>query len=81
MVNNFVQSHELGASDYHGDSGLLPVTRGRSQNPLHDAFIKAAVEAGYPATDDFNAGTKQEGFGRYDFSIGNGQRARFMVYC
>ncbi len=32
------------------------------ENPLHDAFIQAGVQAGYPFTDDMN-GYQQEGFG------------------
>ena len=51
------------------------MTRGRSTNPLYDVFIEAGRQVGYPVTDDFN-GAQQEGVGRYDFNIANGQRAR-----
>ena len=33
-----------------------------NKNPLHNAFIEAGKEAGYPFTDDMN-GYQQEGFG------------------
>ena len=32
------------------------------KNPLHNAFIEAGQQAGYPFTDDMN-GYQQEGFG------------------
>ena len=69
------QKHELGANEYRGDKGYLSVSRGRSTNPLYDAFIEAGRQVGYPVTEDFN-GAQQEGFGRYDFTIVNGRRAR-----
>jgi choline dehydrogenase len=72
------QSHELGASEYRGDAGCLRVSRGRSQNPLHKAFIEAGRQAGYPSTDDFN-GAQQEGFGTYDLSISRGKRSRLEL--
>ncbi len=34
----------------------------REQTPLHEAFLAAGREAGYPLTDDMN-GYQQEGFG------------------
>ena len=42
-------------------------------NPLHRAFIDAAVEAGYPATGDMN-GFQQEGFGIMDRTTRDGRR-------
>ncbi len=32
------------------------------KNPLHNAFILAGAQAGYPLTEDMN-GYQQEGFG------------------
>lgn len=58
---------------YHARGGELTVQRSRAQNPMYDAFIEAGQQAGYPFTDDFN-GARQEGFGRYDFTIRNGKR-------
>ncbi len=62
------------AGEFHGVEGELGVRKARLESPLYDAFIAAGQAAGYPATDDFN-GAKQEGFGRYDFTIRDGRRA------
>ena len=62
-----------GADDYHGDDGPLNVTMGEGAHPLSKAFIKAGVEAGYPASDDVN-GRQQEGFGRADRTTHRGVR-------
>ena len=58
---------------FHGGSGELTVQRAQGANKLFDAYIEAGQQAGYPFTDDFN-GTRQEGFGRYDFTIRRGRR-------
>ena len=47
--------------------------KGKSGNELHEAFIKAGQEAGYPYTDDCN-GYQQEGVGPYEMTIHNGKR-------
>jgi choline dehydrogenase len=62
-----------GAGDLHGADGPLRISRGESDSPFHDALIAAGQQAGYPVTADFN-GERQEGFGRYDLTISNGQR-------
>ena len=62
-----------GGNDYRGDRGLLYTSNGTLQNPLYHAFIKAGIQAGYPATGDMN-GYQQEGFGRMDMTVGNGRR-------
>ncbi|XP_006018049.1 choline dehydrogenase, mitochondrial [Alligator sinensis] len=67
------QAHELGPNQYRGGSGKLHVSRGRTNHPLHQAFLDAAQEAGYPFTDDMN-GYQQEGFGWMDMTIHKGQR-------
>lgn len=51
-----------GADEYHGDSGPLQTSLGKVNHPLAKAFIKAGIEAGYPANSDVN-GASQEGFG------------------
>ena len=43
-------------------------------NPLYRAFIDAGIEAGYPATEDYN-GYQQEGFGQMHMTVDNGRRA------
>lgn len=58
---------------WRGQGGPLHVTRGRRQNPLTRAFVEAGVQAGYPATADYN-GYQQEGFGPMDATIHRGRR-------
>ena len=68
--------HYVGdADDYRSNDGPLHVNRGNDMalSPLYEAFIKAGVEAGYPATDDYN-GFRQEGFGRYQMTVKDGVR-------
>lgn len=65
------QTHELGADLYRGGNGPLNVTRGKTKNPLHRAFLDAAQQAGYPFTEDMN-GFQQEGFGWMDMTIHKG---------
>ncbi|WAR11618.1 CHDH-like protein, partial [Mya arenaria] len=67
------QTHELGEDDYRGGSGPLHVSRGITNNPLHQAFIDAGMQAGYPLTDDMN-GYQQEGVGLMDMTIRKGMR-------
>jgi choline dehydrogenase-like flavoprotein len=59
------ECHEEGASDYHGADGPLHVCKQRSPRPMSEAFVEAAKECGYPATDDFNQGDN-EGVGLYE---------------
>lgn len=65
------QHHELGASRYRGGEGPLRVSRGKTKHPLHQAFLEAAQQAGYPLTEDMN-GYQQEGFGWMDMTIHEG---------
>ncbi len=60
------ETRDIGADDYHGDSGPLRVTTPRNDNNLlFHAMVEAAAQAGYPRTDDLN-GYQQEGFGPMD---------------
>jgi choline dehydrogenase len=69
-----LEGHHRGDSaGLHGASGPLRVSAGESDSPFHDALIEAGQQAGYPVTPDFN-GAEQEGFGRYDLTINDGQR-------
>ncbi len=62
------ESRDIGANDYHGDSGPLCVTTPKAgNNVLFHAMVEAGVQAGYPRTDDLN-GYQQEGFGPMDRS-------------
>uniref|UniRef100_A0A8C0GYB2 Choline dehydrogenase n=1 Tax=Chelonoidis abingdonii TaxID=106734 RepID=A0A8C0GYB2_CHEAB len=67
------QTHELGPNLYRGGTGPLHVSRGKTNHPLHHAFLDAAQQAGYSFTDDMN-GYQQEGFGWMDMTIHKGQR-------
>ena len=67
------ESHADGAGDYHGADGPLSVYKASFENPLHDAFLEASEQAGFPRSDDFN-GHQQEGVGRFDLNIHHGNR-------
>ena len=67
------EAHVQRDDAYHNGAGELTVCRSRGENPLFNVFVEAGAQAGYPVNDDFN-GPKQEGFGRYDFTIRNGKR-------
>ena len=56
-----------------GRSGPLVLERGPATNPLFGAFFDAAVQAGYPLTDDVN-GFRQEGFAPFDRNVHKGRR-------
>nr|WP_298415697.1 choline dehydrogenase [uncultured Halomonas sp.] len=70
------ETRDIGPNDYHGGDGPISVTTPKEgNNELYGAFIKAGVEAGYPATDDVN-GYQQEGFGPMDrFVTRKGRRS------
>ena len=68
-----MESYDGGADEFRGDDGPLKVHRPTPKDPLSLAFIKAGVEAGYPATHDIS-GFCQEGFGAFDSTISNGER-------
>lgn len=62
-----------GGDEYRGQEGPLATRYGTLENPLYNAFVEAAQQAGYPATDDVN-GFQQEGFGRMDMTVKDGVR-------
>ncbi len=62
-----------GQAGWRGTGGPLHVTRGPRQNPLYHAFVQAGIEAGYPATEDYN-GEQQEGFGPMEQTVYRGRR-------
>jgi choline dehydrogenase len=61
-----------GGNAYRGGDGPLSTTYGTLDNPLHHAWMDAARQAGY-LTEDYN-GFQQEGFGRMDMTVRNGER-------
>lgn len=72
------EDNERGASPWHGAGGPLPVSDQRSGNAITPAFVDAAVEAGLPRNDDFNA-EAQDGAGMYQVTQRGGMRASAAV--
>ena len=68
------EDNERGESDFHGAGGPLPVSEGRSRNPLGQMFLDSASAHGLPLNEDFN-GPEQEGVGWYQVTHRNGARA------
>jgi len=66
-------AHADGDTQYRDTAGPLHNQYGNLKNPLHAAWLEASRQAGYPATDDYNA-FQQEGFGRMGMSVHNGRR-------
>lgn len=67
------ESWEGGGSDIRGGKGPLSVSETRLSRKAVDAYVQAAVEAGYPYNDDYN-GESQEGMGYFQLTAKNGQR-------
>jgi choline dehydrogenase len=67
------EDNERGACDYHGTGGPLSVSDCRYRSPGAAAFVEAATEAGFPASQDFN-GPRQDGFGFYQVTQRDGER-------
>ncbi len=53
------------------------MSRGKTNHPLHKAFIEAGQQAGYPFTDDMN-GYQQEGLGWMDMTIYKGSKKKIV---
>lgn len=62
-----------GDDRYRGRSGGLKTLELNWPNALADAFLEASIKQGIPANPDYN-GPKQEGVGRYQYTIENGKR-------
>jgi choline dehydrogenase len=62
-----------GADAWRGGEGPLVLERGPATNPLFQAFLDAAQQAGYELTDDVN-GYRQEGFAAFDRNVHRGRR-------
>lgn len=72
------EDNERGANEFHAAGGPLTVSDSRSDHLLSRTFVEAAVAAGHPANDDFNAGT-QDGVGAYQVTQRNGMRCSAAV--
>jgi choline dehydrogenase len=67
------EHYEPGGDASRGRGGPLNVAAMREHAELTDAFIDAAVAAGYPRNPDYNSG-RQEGFGYYQVTQKDGRR-------
>jgi choline dehydrogenase len=67
------EANTRGADARHGGDGPLAVSDLRYHNPLSDAFLAAASEAGHVRNTDFN-GPEQAGFGFYQVTQKDGAR-------
>ncbi len=67
------EDHHKGADALHGAGGEWRVDKQRLRWDVLDAFAQAAVQAGIPATDDFNRGSN-EGVGYFEVNQKNGWR-------
>jgi 4-pyridoxate dehydrogenase len=72
------ESWEGGESEYRGGNGPLTTRKSRYADPLVDAYLDAAGQAGYPLNPDYN-GAEQYGFGRMQATIRNGRRCSASV--
>lgn len=72
------EDNERGADALHGKGGPLAVSNARNSHPLADAYVEAAVAAGYPRNGDFN-GPTQEGAGYYQTTTRGGWRCSTAV--
>lgn len=67
-----------GGGRLRGTKGPLKVTRGPETNPLYHAFVDAAVQAGYPRSENMND-VQHEGFGPMEMTVENGHRCSAAV--
>jgi len=67
------EDHWRGADEFHGQGGEWRVERQRLSWPILDAFAQAAVQAGIPASEDFNRGSN-EGVGYFEVNQRRGWR-------
>jgi choline dehydrogenase-like flavoprotein len=67
------EHNERGEDAWHARGGPLNVMDLMAPNRISQAFVQAAVQAGYPANPDFNAQT-QEGVGLYQVMQRGGER-------
>jgi choline dehydrogenase len=67
------EDFELGESRYHGSGGPLHVSINRTPNPICEAAIEAAVQAGFPRNEDCN-GEAIDGVGYCHLTVKDGVR-------
>ena len=69
-----LETSDRGDSEWRGVNGPLSVRKGRDNNPIYEAFLKAGEQSGQGVTHDLN-GFKPEGLSRLDATIFNGRRS------
>jgi choline dehydrogenase len=67
------EDHYKGASEWHGAGGEWRIEKQRLRWDILDAWAQAAIQAGLPATDDFNRGDN-EGVGYFEVNQKRGWR-------
>ncbi len=67
-----------GDDTWRGGGGPIKVEFARTTDPVFDAWRQAARNQGIPVTEDYN-GKHGEGFGRSQYTIGNGRRSSSAV--
>jgi choline dehydrogenase len=67
------EDNERGEDEFHGVGGPLAVSESRSMQPLVDAMLEAAVQAGYERIPDLNV-DRPEGVARFQVTQRNGKR-------
>jgi choline dehydrogenase len=72
-ISNAQRRAPKGGNEYRGGDGPLSTSYGPLKNPLHQAWLDAAQQAGYALSEDYN-GYRQEGFGRMDMTVRDGTR-------
>ena len=77
---NKSEHQERGGDEFYGSGGPFYVSNPRRHDELVDKLIEAAIQAGYPARDDFNAG-EQERVGYFQSTTGKSRRWSSATAC
>ena len=72
------EDQQRGESGLHATGGPLAVQDLRYTSPLSKVFVRAGVQMGYPANNDFN-GRQRHGFGIYQVTQRKGKRCSSAV--
>lgn len=68
-----IENFDGPASDLHGTDGPLDVRTEFERNPIQEAMVDAAQEAGFPLNPDYNSGDP-EGVSRMQLNVRDGER-------
>ncbi|WP_129360198.1 GMC family oxidoreductase [Rothia uropygioeca] len=68
-----IENFDGPASDLHGADGPLDVRTEFERNPIQEAMVDAAQEAGFPLNPDYNSGDP-EGVSRMQLNVRDGER-------